>query len=91
MDNPTNKNIYRSSLFIVQTSRVGGEEDRTFLSPPDSWSGGWARHTWFSKLTGVKPSIASKEQWGKMLDDEKNQFLMLLEYTDKSWEIVKDF
>lgn len=82
------RNIYCSLDFIVRNGNVEDEEDETYLQSPDSWIGGFGRYTWFVKLTGIKPSIASSRFWEKMLEEEKNKVMKLIEYTDKSWAIV---
>ena len=37
-----------------------------YLSRPQSWMGGWARHMWFEHCLGEKPSIASPELYKEL-------------------------
>ena len=49
-----------------------------YLSRPQSWLGGWARHLWFEHCTNKKPSIASPSLYKEL--SERYGECRLVEY-----------
>ncbi len=59
-----------------------------FLPRPAGWCGGWSRHIWFQRLTGMKPQIASPCYWKDLC--EMYDVLRLIEYEDGNHEIINE-
>lgn len=38
-----------------------------YLNRPSSWLGGWARHVWFERCLGKKPSVASPDLYEELI------------------------
>lgn len=59
-----------------------------FLPRPSGVFVGMARHQWFERLTGCKPSIASPDYWEYLVC--KHVLKTLAEYEDGTWEILEE-
>ena len=59
-----------------------------FLPRPSGVFMGMARHQWFEKLTGRKPSIASPDFWEYLIC--RHTLRTLAEYEDGTWEILEE-
>ena len=59
---------------------VETKSGKLYLPRPSTWLGGWARHMWFERCVGKKPSIASPD----LHDELKERFgeCELVEYED---------
>ena len=59
-----------------------------FLPRPSGVFTGLARHQWFEKLVGKKPSIASPDFWDILW--AQYGIKKLVEYEDGTWEILEE-
>jgi hypothetical protein len=65
--------------------KVGNEY---YLPRPTGWMQGLARHLWFEKLVGVKPTIASPRLWGNLI--KENNVQRLTETSKGAHEITRE-
>lgn len=59
-----------------------------FLPRPSGMFKGMARHQWFERLVGQKPSIASPDTWDVLW--AQYGLKKLVEYEDGTWEILEE-